>query len=195
MNNHFTLVPRERIHGTLEGVDFGYNLFCLARSPRALLLWSSGTAYTSGRRTEYGTSALYGLLRNSHFSANPKYDRIIEGGRWSVARLNLVSVTVAIRQLFEEPEITNGVEVGLIACLAAAQSPRRSTVLVEGGGPQLMPSRTLGMSVYDTWRALPDSQRGFVCDPHALTVLRNRPIRKPATCSCYGAVHTCGYAT
>jgi hypothetical protein len=61
VSNRLQLVNREHIHGVISGVDFGYNLSCLVRSPVAVLLWSSGTAYTSGQETHYGASSVDGV--------------------------------------------------------------------------------------------------------------------------------------
>lgn len=153
MNNRLRLVDRERISGCIEGHDYGYNFFCIARSPKALLCWSAGTAYTSGRRTCYGASTLYMFTDRSqthwHFSGK----RIGEaGGRLS--RTKILSVILDVTKLFDGDE-----DVAKAIVDAVVQ---RKTLLIEDGGPPLRPCRTLGPDAYAAWRKIPNG--GFFND-------------------------------
>lgn len=122
-SNRFELVAREHIHGIIQGIDFGYNMSCLIRSPKVALLWSGGTAYTSGRQSQYGSSGMRAIPRNDHHWVNHREYKDLgpEGGRLSMARLLLVSAE--INELFEED---------LTECLPLVA--KRQTLLIEGGG-------------------------------------------------------------
>jgi hypothetical protein len=127
ISNRLALVPREHLHGGIQGVWWGYNACCLARSPDTVLLWSSGTPYTAGRMTNYGSSHLTALLGMSpDWGRKPKWLRIgPDGGRLSVARISEASATLA--ELF-------GADV---AALLPRCVKERMTLLIEGGGETL----------------------------------------------------------
>jgi len=142
--NNINFVPRERVSGHIEGVDYGYNMFCIARSPEALLLWSAGTAYTSGRQTRYGASSLELLDRASSPDRQKSLGRIgDDGGRLTAARI------WAVKDVLE-----NLFGAGKAEHIAYAVKTRQ-TVLFDGGGGALQPCRTLGAEAYRLWRDVP----------------------------------------
>lgn len=128
VSNRFQLVERERLHGNIQGVWWGYHTTCLMRAPTTALLWSSGTPYTSGRMTCYGESGMTALLNLSpHWGHHPEWHNIPpEGGRLSVARVQTMASDV--RRLLNEGD-------DLIDWLCRAVKSRQ-TLLVEGGGSQ-----------------------------------------------------------
>lgn len=154
MSNRFELVEREIVFGHIEGVDFGPDLYCIARSPAAVLVWSPGAPYTSGRQSVYGPSHLLGLPdRTPRFTYHPTWKHIGPlGGRLRYDRI--LAHADQIGTLFSgepDPEIVKEI----------AEAVRvRKTLLIETGGPALMPARKLGASAYAAWRDLP--YRGFV---------------------------------
>lgn len=130
-NNRFQTVKREHLHGSIEGVDYGYNLSCIARSPRGILLWSGGTPYWSGIGMQsYGSSTLY-LYRSRDRNMWNKFaiaDRIgTDGGRLSASRIE--SLRDDLNPPFDNGEIDQIVEA----------VRRRKTLLIEGGGWPLSP--------------------------------------------------------
>lgn len=145
-SNRFQLVDREHLHGTLAGIDFGYNLSCIVRSPEHLLLWSGGTMYTSGRQSVYGGSQPYLWERDPrHRTSLSGYIRLGQGGgRLSVDRITQ-AFTPIVAAFGEDSwgSITKAVR-------------ERKTLIVEGGGGQLCPSRRSGKSVLEAWRDNPN---------------------------------------
>jgi hypothetical protein len=122
-SNRYQFVDREHLHGSIQGVNFGYNLYCVARSPTAVLLWSAGTMYTSWRQSVYGASSLCVAARiNPRETWHRNYREIDRGGRLRADR-----ITAKADQLLEYfddetiPVIANAVHA-------------RKTLLIEGGG-------------------------------------------------------------
>lgn len=145
-SNRFEYVGRERVHGIIEGVDFGYNLSVIARSPAVVLCWSGGSCYTSARETRYGKSSFVALWRKDHHGI-PKSETWGDGGRLSIVKVQSVRACLEVffgEDLYEQ--IVQGV------C-------RRQTLLIEGGGAPLMPSRHLGPDAYKAWKKI--SPRGL----------------------------------
>lgn len=131
LSNRFHLVARERLHGIIGGVDFGYHLSCLARSPAAALFWSAGTPYTSGRQTCYGESCMYAVRRTADVSWWRNYRRLGgNGGRLTFNRV--AELAGEIDALFDDAGITASI-------VQAVRS--RQTLLIEGGGEPFTPSR------------------------------------------------------
>ncbi len=159
LSNRFVLVPRERVQGAIEGHDFGYGLSVLVRSPRAILMWNAGTAYTSGRRTCYGTSGL--ILfddRRSHVNCfgRLRYRSLGEdGGRLSLARITGEREPIA--KTFGDDAWEH-----VVAAIRA-----RSTLVIEGGGGRLHPRLPAStpfaeaQAILDDWKR--DRLRGFLC--------------------------------
>jgi hypothetical protein len=129
-NNRFSYVDREHIEGSLGGVDFGYNISCIARSPIAALLWSAGSAYWSGIAFRaYAASHLIGFKRSVDFSrAMSGYKRYGEnGGRLTAARIE--ALHDPLTALFEED-----ISEPLIEAVR-----RRMTLVIEDGGEAFRP--------------------------------------------------------
>jgi hypothetical protein len=127
LSNRFQFVPRQRLRGAVQGVDFGPNIHVIARSPTAALIWDSGHSYRSGNETVYGASELTGLVGLSEcWGSNPKWIRLgVENGRLSITRVEAVANKIS--ELFDDearPLIVRAVR-------------ERSTLLIEGGGTHL----------------------------------------------------------
>ena len=153
--NRLKLISKEIADGTIEGVDFGPSLYCIARSPSAVLVWSSGHMYTSGRQSVYGESSLIGLPdRTVRFRHHPSWKTYDSGGRLKEDRIRLCDDEII--ELFSDPDI--------IAPVADAVR-KRQTLLIEGGGTPLRPARKLGADAYQAW--LKEADRGFVMGPGA----------------------------
>lgn len=138
LSNRFRFVDRENLYGTIDGVDFGYNLSCIARSSTAALLWSGGTAYTSGRQTCYGPSKLYFKDRDS--IRGHDYQCIGERGGRLTQRIATLPELLA--PLFDADTIA--------AILEAVK--QKKTLLIEGGGDRFAPDRRYGETAYQEWR-------------------------------------------
>jgi hypothetical protein len=125
LSNRFQLVERERISGHVGGIDFGYNLSCIARSPSVALFWSGGTAYWSGRgSTSYGKSCLTVYRRSGRFTHGSDYTVLGEyGGRLTAKRV-LASAT-EIGKAFDDEDI---------APVIADAIRQKKTLVIEGGG-------------------------------------------------------------
>jgi hypothetical protein len=127
LSNRFQFVPRQRLRGAVQGVDFGPNIHVIARSPATALIWDSGHSYRSGSETVYGSSELTGLIGLSEcWGSNPKWIRLgVENGRLSITRVEAVADKIA--ELFDD-------EVKPLIMRAVRE---RSTLLIEGGGTHL----------------------------------------------------------
>lgn len=126
-SNRFQLVDREHIYGGVNGINFGYNLSCLVRSPDLALLWSGGTMYTSCRQSVYGTSSLALMYRKRLTSARSYRDLGPDGGRLSMARIEASRADI-------EAEFGDDIMPVLIEAIR-----KRQTVLVDGGGEAFSP--------------------------------------------------------
>jgi hypothetical protein len=145
-NNRIQFVPREKLSGLIEGVDFGNGLSCIARSPGYVILWSSGTSYTSGRQTRYGASCMYEISRKGRMNggASKNYRRLGgEGGRLTIARIETVRFELKLCFGDDVDQIAEAVRL-------------RQTVLIEGGGPPLCPHHSVGAEALKAWRDLPE---------------------------------------
>lgn len=149
LNNRIVLVPREHIHPTIEGVDFGGPTWVMIRSPRAVLLWVGSHSWSLNGSQRYSAANMQ-LLTPRRYAGNLCYRRLHDGGRLSAAVV--LNVANEVNATFDD-ELTGSM-------LAAIRNPRR-TILVEGGGPRLMPSRLHGQAEYNAWRDLPEEDRGF----------------------------------
>lgn len=130
-SNRFNYVDREPIRGTIDGVDFGHNLFCIARSPTAALFWDAGHKFFGGIGRQLTARAHLVAWRrptDEHRQGHRAYRRIGEdGGRLTHDRL--LAVGEAVCELFDSPrdyELMNSV------ARTAGRPPR--TLLIEGGG-------------------------------------------------------------
>lgn len=148
--NRLRIVDREMISGSLEGVDFGPELYCVARSPSAVLVWEQGHSWSVNGHVSYA---------ESHFTVIPdrsasqrfrmRYQRIGNaGGRLSAARM--AEVVDSVMLLFGSGPADIDLRDAMIAAVR-----QRKTLLIEGGGPPLPPSRKLGAAAYQSWRELP----------------------------------------
>lgn len=163
MSNRFLLVEREFIHPSIEGVDFGGKCWCIARSPAAVLMWVFGHSWSLNGSQRYAEPCLILLpSRTDVRNGTIKYQHIADGGRLTAMRLSAPTIREKLREAFgsgfESP--LNGAIDG--ARLWVGDAKRRRTLLIEGGGPKLMPSRMHGEEEYKRWRDLPDEDRGFL---------------------------------
>jgi|HubBroStandDraft_1064217.scaffolds.fasta_scaffold02120_13 hypothetical protein len=136
LSNRFAMVEREQV-GVVQGVDFGYSFYCLARAPTVALMWDGGSSYTSGRQTCYGESQLTILFKlGPHWGQHPEYRRLGQsGGRLSVARVG--AVAAEIEAAFDDESV-------MLPLLEAVRL--RKTLVIEGGwdGFTLIPPRFKG---------------------------------------------------
>lgn len=155
------LVAREEINPTIEGIDFGGRTYVLARSTSAVLIWVMGHSWSVNGFQRYSGPHMT-LLPDRTGSVHKQYKDLCRDQRLSRALLN--TVRDKILTAFDDETFR--------AIYLAAGAPRR-TVLVEGGGPRLMPSRYYGEAEYLRWRDLPAEDRGFLLPAAALARDRN----------------------
>ncbi len=147
-SNSHALVAREIVDGTVEGVDFGPRIYCIARSPRFVLGWVYGHSWSLNGTQRYAEPHLV-AFPSRRFSGNVEYKSFgAYGGRLSTARI--VAEAENLKKL-----LGNDVPVEEMAQAVAQQS----TLLIEGGGYRLMPARSLGQDAWKEWSFLPD--KGF----------------------------------
>jgi len=132
LSNRFAFVNREPVrNGTTSGIDFGRNVVCLARSPKAALFWNGGGGYWSGRGMPqaYAASHLTAFYRSVQ-GQRLDYTRIgAEGGRLTPQRIAENKIEIA--KLF-------GDDGDVIDPIIRAVRDRK-TLLIEGGGEIFMP--------------------------------------------------------
>lgn len=127
----FYYVEREPIYGVIDGVDFGLNLWCVARSPTAALFWDAGHSYTSGQARQYGQATLIAWRRRDDGQGHRAYRRLgHDGGRLTHDRL--LAVGEAIAELFGSPADPRDFELMNWVARAAGRPAR--TLLIDGGG-------------------------------------------------------------
>jgi hypothetical protein len=155
VSNRFILREREAVHPTIEGVDFGGTCWVIARSPQAVLLWRSAHSWSLNGNSRSAPAEMILLPdRSGRQQVHNQYKRLSSGRRLSRA---------LIKQIWESyPELKRcfGDEAYNWLQAALLKLPRR-TLLVEGGGPALMPSRLRAQGEYERWRDLPAEDRGF----------------------------------
>lgn len=149
-SNRIVEVEREMVAGLIEGVDFGADLYLLARSPAAALVWQSGHSWSLNGHQRYAESHMVMLpIRSGQQDLSKCFKSIGRlGGRLTGERV--MESAAEIDRLFFEP----------IAGHIASAVAKRRTLIIDGGGPPLMPARKLGQAAYDVWWSLPE--RGFV---------------------------------
>lgn len=156
MSNRIVLIERECTHSSIEGVDFVGKVFVLARSPEKVLIWVCGHSWSANGWQQYAGPKMYVLGRKAGVELWRQYKKIYEGRLWREPLENLAP------KLIEE--FGEDISPHLIQAL---KSPRK-TVIIEGGGPILMPDRYRWHSHYEDWRKLPENERGLfvAAQPH-----------------------------
>lgn len=150
MSNSITIIDREMAAPQIEGVDFGGRLWVIARSPTAVLAWVYGhTSSINGHRS-YATPHLLILPdRTERFMGNPRYLSL---------RHDWTRLTPERLEEFHASIVTHfGLDAYSSICRAIKD---RMTVIIEGGGGQLMPFPKLWGQAYSDWIKNPDN--GFI---------------------------------
>lgn len=146
MSNSLVFVDREEISATIEGTDFGGRCYVLARSPKLVLFWRSGHSWSVNGNRSYAEPELVLLPeRRRPGGGRLKYVDILQGGRLSAERVE--EAWPKLRDYFGDDMIKPYI-------IDAAR--KRRTLLIEGGGPRLMPGWKVGREAYEQWRALPE---------------------------------------
>lgn len=122
ISNSIQFVPRERIHGAINGVDFGPRVSVIARGEKPALLWLGGHSWTVNGNTSYAEGHLTLIVDRKDWQGHRHYRSLSpEGGRLTVDRVD------PHLKLLEEH--FNGY---LDAIRQAIKT--RTTLLIEGGG-------------------------------------------------------------
>lgn len=149
MSNRFVLIEREQIHPCIEGVDFGGKTYVIARSPTAVLIWTNGHSQSINGHQRYVEPVLV-VLPDRRSRGNIRYQHVQDGGRMSR------------KMLFEcWPKLSHFFEEDARPWIRRAIKTPKMTLLIEGGGPKLMPSRYGGRAEYLKWLDIPKEDRGF----------------------------------
>lgn len=140
-SNSEQMVPREHIHGTIRGVDFGPRVFVVARAEAPMLLWLSGHSWSLNGSQRYAASHLTLIKNRQRMDGWRNYTTLDpEGGRLTIARAELAKNEIC--KVFDGdrwPAILHAIET-------------KQTLLIEGGGQQPQPSLNLGRDAYLEWR-------------------------------------------
>lgn len=138
-SNRLTLVPRELIFGTINGVDFGPRVSVIARAEKPMLLWLGGHSWSVNGWQKYSESHLTLIRDRTRMDGWRNYKSVGKpGGRLTVARLETCKAEIC--ELFD--------------CWDAICWTVRTgqTLLVEGGGQEPQPALSLGRTAYLAWR-------------------------------------------
>jgi hypothetical protein len=159
-SNRCVVVDREIASGTIEGVDFGPRVWVVARSPDAVLMWKFASSSSVNGHRLYSEPGLYLLAdRTPRFMYHPTYKRLGHiGPRFKADHIpanDLVKIGGAL-----------DIRMGEGIYLERAMSDRK-TLLVDGGGNQLLPAGLYGPA-YRAWMAQPD--HGFIMLPPGVTM-------------------------
>lgn len=130
-SNSERMIPRERIYGTIRGVDFGPNVYVIARAELPMLLWLGGHSWSLNGHQRYSESHLT-LIRDRIRMDGWRNYKSLEpaGGRLTVARAELAKAPIC--ECFGEDRWP-----GIAWAIRTHQ-----TLLIEGGGEQLQPGGT-----------------------------------------------------
>lgn len=132
-SNRFVLVDREEIASSIEGVDFGGRCHLIVRSPEAVLFWNGSLVLLPSRSPH----ARRGWLHYKTLQRGGRLSRAVIENHWQ-----------AIAAAF--PDIGKPLHEAV---------RQRKTLIIDGGGPPLMPSRYYGPAAYAQWRHV--EPRGF----------------------------------
>lgn len=154
-SNRLVLIDREEIDPSIEGVDFGGRTYVIARSPEAVLIWTNGhSASINGFQRYHGP--VMTLLADRRQQVHNCYKRIVEDVRLT---------SQVFKDVWPKLEAVFGFEA-YDYMQQAIKNPKR-TLLIEGGGPRLAPSRWRSREDYDRWYRLPPDERGFMLPEQA----------------------------
>jgi hypothetical protein len=165
VSNRFQLVPQEFASGLIEGVNFGPEIYVIARSPSAALIWVRPHTWSVNGHRSYAEGKLYALPdRTPQFTRRPTYKQLASGGRLHMRRLmpirdDLVSLFGGKQASCWVPEGRTEYAETLMAKIGTAVF-NKMTLLIDLGGGQLAPPRRLGAAAYMAWQAQPN--RGWV---------------------------------
>lgn len=158
MSNSIAIVDKEIASPLIEGVDFGANLWVIARSPKAVLIWKKGHSWSVNGNQRYSGGALFGIPdRGPGSVGRMEYSRLWEGEGRRFGWQAPTSCALQIDGLFGIPGVWRQV-VDVVRS--------RKTLLIEGGGNQLRPPGLYGHA-YAEWRAIHGT--GFLMLPEGMT--------------------------
>jgi hypothetical protein len=160
MSSRFQLVPQEIASGLIEGVNFGPEIYVVARSPSAALIWVKAHSYSVNGRRSYVEGKLYALPdRTPMFTRRPRYKALQQGGRLSLMSLELPWREIAKLFGLHDPDV-NFADANVLLRHVGDAIKGKQTLLIEGGVGQLMPAKRLGRAADEAWLRQPD--RGWV---------------------------------
>lgn len=174
MNNSTQLVEREIASGAIEGVNFGPKVWVVVRSPLAVLLWVYGHSWSVNGHQSYAEPHLTLLPdRSPRFMHRPVYKNFpVKGNRLRISAIS----SDALVQIGGAFDIRPGQGWMLVDAIT-----RRKTLLLDGGGNQLLPLALYG-EAYRDWRAIHGT--GFVMLPEGMSeheACRGKLGWKPST--------------
>lgn len=154
MSNTFTIADRELVSGSIEGVNFGPELWVIARSPLAVLVWVFGHGWSVNGHRSYAQPHLTLLPdRSPGMRLRLRWKSFPHTGRLTPARAREFAdeIAAAFQQMRDPLMIKIGEAIRL-----------RKTLIIEGGGGALMPTRYKpgAEGAYQAWRANPNN--GFI---------------------------------
>lgn len=157
VSNSAAIVDREMASQQIEGVDFGADLWVVARSPMAVLIWIKGHSWSVNGFQRYSAGHLVGLPdRGPRTVMRMTYKTIWEGEGKRFGWPAIEECGAKIDDLFKIEKIHETVRDSV---------RKRMTVIIEGGGGQLLPPGLYGHA-YNDWKA---RGGGFLVLPEGMT--------------------------
>lgn len=158
MSNSTALVDREIASQHIEGVDFGANLWVVARSPKSVLIWKKGHSWSVNGHQRYSPGELISLPdRGPGCVGRLEYHRLWDGDGKRFGWRAIEACALRIDALFDVDQIWREVRETV---------RQRKTMLIEGGGNQLQPPGLWGHA-HAEWRARHGT--GFLMLPEGMT--------------------------
>lgn len=143
-SNRYVLVDREIIDGSIGGCDFGPKLWCLARSEASILVWIFGHSWSNNGFSNYAAPHLCCVPRKTssdRYWSPPdrSWTRLTPIRFQEVWRDHWLKFADFFKEDYVEQEIKKAIRF-------------RKTLIIEGGGKTLAPSRSLGWEASREWK-------------------------------------------
>jgi hypothetical protein len=156
ISNSAAIVDRETASQHIEGVDFGVDLWVVARSPTAVLVWVKGHSWSVNGFQRYSAGHLVGLPeRGPRAVGHLEYKYLWEGEGKRFGWRAIEECGAKVNDLFN-------LEIHKMVRDAVR---KRATLVIQGGGGQLRPPGLYGHA-YAEWVA---RGGGFLVLPEGMT--------------------------
>lgn len=157
VSNSTVISDREMAAPSIEGIDFGVNLWVVARSPQAVLVWVRGHTWSVNGHLRYSAGHLVGFPdRIARQVGHTEYRYLWEGKGKRFGWRAIEECSAKVDELFSTDQIWRSVRDAVRA---------RKTLIIDGGAGQLLPPGIWGQA-YADWQA---RGGGFLVLPEGMT--------------------------